>query len=59
MAQASTAVNTADYNLDSSTGTRRGLRGLYTGTTGAGGTSPVETVQFQNANGIYYRHAEC
>jgi flagellin len=51
VAQASTAVNTADYNLDSSTGTG-GAFAAFTGTTGPGGTSPVETVQFQNANGI-------
>jgi flagellin len=40
-----TAINTADYNLDSSTGTG----GAFAGFTVGGGTTASETVVFQNA----------
>ena len=43
----STAVNTADYNLDSSTG----AGGAFVAFTAGGGTSTSETVVFQNGSG--------
>jgi flagellin len=44
-----TAVNTADYNLDSSTG----AGGAFADFTTGGGTSASETVVFQNAGGTH------
>src|SRR5215831_3295157 len=44
-----TAVNTADYNLDSSTGTG----GAFAAFTLGGGTAASETVVFQNAGGTH------